>query len=127
MISNTLATYGDTGTSRFDPSSKNVHLFSISYPGGISFNKACNPATRQLSLQYENQSSGASRRIAYSFEMDDFPRVFNQRWTEAIKLQIGDAVHTSPNASSLFQTKSERGNPVPGIATLAKLSMISCL
>jgi hypothetical protein len=59
--------------------------------------------------------------------MDDLPRVFNHKWMDATKLQIGEAVHTSPNASSLFQTKSDRGRPVPGMATLAKLSTISCL
>ena len=59
--------------------------------------------------------------------MDDLPRVFNHRCTDAMKLQMGEAVQTSPNASSLFQTKSDRGSPVPGIATLAKLSTMSCL
>lgn len=44
-----------------------------------------------------------------------------------MKLQIGEAVQTSPRARSLFQTKSERGRPVPGMATLAKLSTMSCL
>ena len=59
--------------------------------------------------------------------MDDLPRVLNQRWREEIRLVIGEAVQTSPNAKGLFQTKRERGRPVPGMATLAKLSMMSCL
>lgn len=59
--------------------------------------------------------------------MEDFPRVFSQRWREAMSEQIGEAVQTSPRARSLFQTKRERGRPVPGMATLAKLSMMSCL
>ena len=59
--------------------------------------------------------------------MEDLPRVFNHRWMDAMKLQIGEAVHTSTNASGLFQTKSESGRPVTGMATLAKLSTMSCL
>ena len=65
--------------------------------------------------------------MAYSFEMEDDPRVFIHRCRDATRLQSGEAVQTRLSARSLFQTKRERGRPVPGIATLAKLSMMSCL
>jgi len=44
-----------------------------------------------------------------------------------MRLYIGDAVSTNPNAENLDRTNMESGSPVPGIATLRRLSTKSSL
>ena len=87
--------------------------------------RECSPQTRQFSLQYENQSSGARSLVLYSAEMLVRNPDLSQRWRLLRRQTAGLAVRTKPRARRRDLTTTDRGRPVPGMATLRKLSTMS--